>query len=189
MPFVAPSEQLAALGNEMRDLAKARPLVRALDRAVKGILKAEFATGAGPSGAWKPTVQGKQALLSRKLPTAFRSVVAGLGIEFVGRSNRDLLVAHQEGHVFPQRHVKALKQFLTFNRRGRLMRASRALTNDGRARKSYTQIFARAHQVGRRVLPQRQIVPEGSTLPGPWDQAIGQALSPALDQWAHKAAK
>src|SRR5512147_2482998 len=189
MPLEGDAGRIRKLRADIGQLARGTVLLRGIDREVKGQLKQEFATGAGPYGPWKNTVRGKQALQSKKLPQAFKSEIGPTGLRYSAKSKRDLLTAHQEGHEFPERQVAANKQFLTFNSKGRRIKDSRALNKRGEVKRGVYQIFARAHQVGKRVLPERKIVPEGTDVPPPWENAIERGATVAMQRWYERAEK
>lgn len=175
MPLQGPTVELRALAKKMQALGTpGSPLERRfLGRVREGfkpVVKDMYRTGTGPDGsAWAPTKKGKQALASRKMPgmVAVKRIPGGLLLAW----RRAWMVAHDEGHTFPARQVKAESAFLTFDKRGRLIKASRALykrgVKAGQARAGVYQTFARAHTIGRRVLPPRHQLPRGP-LPAPW---------------------
>ena len=192
MPFTGDSRKLDKLGERMRTLAdgKGAGLFPPINRALKAVLREEFTRSIDPSGrTWKPTVKGRPALVSRKLPNAFTFAARDGYLVGVGKSKRDLLSAHQEGHTFRARQVAALKQFLSFDKNGRLIRKQRALNRKGLAKRGVTQTFARAHTVSERVLPPRQIVPEGETIGRLWDGAIRLGFVEGMTRWFQGAAK
>lgn len=189
MPLNGDIVGVRALRADMVRLARGTDLLRGIDREVKGLLKEEFATGEGPYGPWQNTVRGRQALQSRKLPQAFKSEIGPSGLRYSAKSKRDLLTAHQEGHEFPARQRAANQQYLTFNSKGKLIKNSRALNKKGELKRGVHQTFAKAHTVGARVLPQRQIVPDGSDLPPPWEQAIERGAEGGVMRWYARAVK
>lgn len=189
MPMTGDVAGVRRLRADMAQLARGTDLLRGIDREVKGLLKEEFEKGEGPYGPWQDTVRGKQALQSRKLPTAFRSTIGTTGLRYSAKSKRDLLAAHQEGHIFPARKREANQQFLTFNKKGKLIKNSRALNKKGEVKSGVHQTFAKAHIVGERELPQRQIVPEGSDLPPPWEQAVERGAEGGMMRWYSRAVK
>jgi len=123
------------------------------------------------------------------LPQAFASTIGPSGLRYSAKSKRDLLEAHQEGHEFPARQRAANQQFLTFDKRGLLIKTSRALNKKGEVKRGVHQTFAKAHTVGARVLPQRQIVPEGSDLPPPWENAVERGAARGMQRWYERAVK
>jgi len=188
MALTGDFDGLRRLRADMGKLATGTDLLRGIDREVKGLLKEEFASGKGPYGSWRPTVRGRQALQSKKLPQAFKSEIGPTGLRYSAKSKRDLLTAHQEGHEFPARKRAANQQFLTF-KNGKLIKNSRALNKKGEVKRGVQQTFAKAHTVGKRVLPQRQIVPEGDTLPPPWENAVTRGAERGMQRWYERAAK
>jgi hypothetical protein len=189
VPLEGDKRQLGALAQSMRDLATGAPIARELEREVKSLLKEEFAAGVGPYGDWQETKRGKQALLSRKLPQAFKSEFQPNGLRFSAKTSRDLLVGHQEGHTFPARQVAANKQFLTF-KNGKLVKLSRALNKRGEVRRGVHQTFAREHTVGERVLPARPIVPRDSEgMPSTWQNACTRGAERGMQRWFEQAVK
>ncbi len=172
---------------------------------VNALLNDEFARSVAPDGStWQPTVRGRPALVSKKLPYAFSSRLDRGVLRFVGKTKRDLLTAHQEGHTFAARRAPAGGASRTetrkgrngiaytrtirpgamyFNGKGKLVKASRfAKIKKGRV------VFARAHTVGQRVLPARKIAPEGS-LPQRWVDGIERGLVVGMGIWAMRAQK
>lgn len=189
MPLTGDYDGVRRLRTDVAKLATGADLLRGIDREVKGLLRQEFASGSGPYGAWRPTVRGRQALQSKKLPQAFTSEIGPTGLRYSAKSKRDLLTAHQEGHEFPARSVAANKQFLTFNRGGKLIKSSRALNKKGEVKRGVYQRFAKAHTAGARVLPQRQVVPEGDELPPPWENAVTRGAEAGVQRWYDRASK
>lgn len=156
---------------------------------VKGLIVDEFTRGVGPDGnAWQKTRRGRTALVSNKLPGAFQGRIDRGVVRFIAKSTRDLLVAHQHGHVFPKRSVGEHKQYLSFNSKGKLVAQRRIFKKDGTVRRGASQRFAAAHTVRERVLAMRQIYPEG-TLPLRWEEAIARGLTGGLNRWAARAEK
>ena len=129
--------------------------------------------------------QGREALQSKKLPNAFRFVLAGGKIIGIGKSNRDLLTAHQEGHIFSARHRAANQQFLSFSRGGRLVSEKKLYSKAGKLKRGVFQRFAGAHTVGQRVLPQRKIVPDGQ-LTGIWLDAVTTGALAGFARWSER---
>lgn len=169
----------------------AAPILRGIKQQVGLLLKSEFATGTGPSGdKWKPTVRGRQPLQSRKLASAFDITADADSVRGVGKSKRDMLTAHQEGRVFKSRRVVENKQYLTFDKRGRLIRNSRALNRKGDVKRGVRQTFARAHTVGQRVLPARPIIPDrDGELPANWVAAVNAGAVQGMQWWSERAAR
>lgn len=156
------------------------------------LLKQEFATSTSATGdPFQETVRGKPALLSRSLPYAFDGRVDRDSLRFIGRVSRDWLDAVQDGHVFKARTVEANRQFLSFNRKGKLVREGRVLKKNGELRKGSHQTFAKAHTIGQRILPPRPMVPATSSgdLPPPWDSAVKAGLAVGFGRWADRALK
>lgn len=189
MPLRGDAAGVRRLRGSFEKLARGELLLRGIDREVNGLLKEEFATGQGPYGPWVNTVRGRQALQSRKLAQAFRSEIGPTGLRYSAKTKRDLLTAHQEGHEFPERQRAANQQYLTFNSKGKLIKNSRALNKKGELKRGVHQTFAKAHTVGARVLPQRQIVPEGSDIPPPWENAIERGAEVGMMRWYDQAVK
>lgn len=187
MSVEVPEGALRQLRSDLGQLARGTLILRGIDRAVKVLLKEEFATGEGPYGKWQPTVRGRQALESRKLATAFKSTIGPNGLRYSAKSKRDFLQAHQTGHEFPERQRAANQQFLTFNAKGRLTKNGRILNKKGEVKRGYYQIFARAHTVGMRVLPARPIIPEGAELPPKWEQTVERGATAAVEKWHERA--
>lgn len=192
MPLTGDVAKLGKLAGKMRTLAdgKGAGLFPPIKQAMKATLREEFARSIDPSGrTWKPTVKGRPALVSKKLPNAFDFAARDGYIVGVGVSKRDMLTAHQSGHTWRERQVGALKSFLTFDKNGRVIANRRALNRKGEVRRGVYQVFVREHKVGERVLPERQIIPEGSTLPRLWDGAIRLGFTEGFTQWFEGAAK
>jgi hypothetical protein len=186
MPVTGDFAKLDKLAGKMSALAdgKGAGLFPPINRGLKATLREEFTRSVDPSGrTWPLTVKGRPALVSRKLPNAFAFAARDGYIVGVGKSRRDMLSAHQEGHTFRARQVGALKAFLTFDKNGRLISKKRALNRKGAVRRGVIQTFAKAHTVGERVLPKRQIVPEGNTLPRLWDGAIRGGFVEGMTKW------
>lgn len=187
MPIKEPVNEVRRLRSSLARLARGTPILQGIDYEVKKLLKQEFATGEGPYGPWQKTARGRQALQSKRLPTAFKSTIGPSGLRYVAKSRRDFLEAHQQGHIFPARHREANKQFLTFNKFGRLIKNSKALNKKGKVRAGVFQTFARAHTVGKRVLPQRRIAPEGTDLPPSWEAALERGATYGMNRWYGRA--
>lgn len=194
MPFTGDFAGLRQLERSIEGMARpggpgVKLVLGAMRTAIKGLIKQEFATGIGPDGEWQATKRGRPALLSRQLPKTFVAHIKETGVRFASLVKRDWLLAHQLGHTFTVRHVAAEKQFLTFNRKGRLVRNSRALNKKGEVRRGVHQTFARAHAVGERVLPAREIYPADGGLTSKWGEAIAGAVTAALERWYEHATK
>lgn len=186
MGFTGDFAGISVWRRKMLDLANVngkaqQEIARAVAREVKGVLRQEFTDGEGPEGKWAPTVRGKPALESRKLPNAFTWRFDRGVLRFVGRVKRDWLTAHQEGHEFPARSVGENQRFLTF-KNGKLIKNRRALNRKGQAVRGVVQVFARAHTIGKRVLPARPIVPTGS-IPSKWATAINRGARLVMLEW------
>jgi len=180
--------QLRSLGE--RNAPEQQRLLEPVKQNLKGVLREEFSKSIDPAGKrWQLTVRGRPALLSRKLPFAFEFGARDGAVIGVGKSKRDLLEAHQEGMTFRARQVKAQQQFLTFDKNGKLIRKRRAINKKGEATRGTHQTFARAHTVGERVLPQRQIIPEGSELPPLWSKAVESGVIDAMQRWYERASE
>jgi hypothetical protein len=192
----SPEARLKRIREEFVSLARRggaaqKTLLRGMKQQVTLVLKNEFQTSTDPSGTgWKETAQGKPALRSKKLPTAFELELVDGALRGVGKSKRDLLQAHQDGHEFKARQVEANKQFLSFSRKGRLVTARRLFNKAGELRRGAYQIFARAHAVGKRVLPQRQIIPaRGGELPSRWGAAVRAGVAIGVSWWVERVSK
>lgn len=190
VPQSGDDAKLSALAKSFRDLRTPNTptqqrLLRPVMRELKGVLREEFTKGIDPSGTqWQQTVRGRAALVSRKLPYAFDLAVRDGVVVGVGKSKRDLLEAHQEGHTFQSRQVAAQQSFMTFDKNGKLIRNARALNKKGEARRGVFQRFAGAHTVGERVLPERQIIPnDGDQLPALWDRAVSDGITTGIEDW------
>lgn len=156
------------------------------------LLKHEFATSTSATGApFEKTVRGKPALVSKKLPQAFEATMAANSVKFVGRVSRDWLDVLETGHVFEERRVGEKQQYLSFNRRGRLVRESRLFNKAGELRRGVYQTFARAHTVKKRRLPPRPPLPgaESRDLPLPWDAAVKAGSAIGLGWWTEKVSR
>lgn len=186
MPLTTPTAKLRRLRSDVASLATPtgagqRGLLAGVRTSVKQLLVEEFATGTGPDGAaWQKTAKGEPALVSRKLPTAFTATIESGGVRFQGRV--DWLEAHQTGHVFARRQGGG--QTMIF-RKGKLVSRARA-ARGWSGPKSWTDVTARAHSIGQRVLPQRQIYPENGLTPR-WEDAIGRGLVGGMERWARRA--
>lgn len=157
--------------------------------AVKELLAEQFARGVGPSGEpYQETVRGQLALVSRKLAGAFSSRIDRGIARFTGKSKRDMLIAHQEGHTFPARQVAANQHYLSFNSKGKLVAERRIFRKDGTVRRGGYQRFAAAHTVHARELPQRQIYPEGG-MPPRWEERVQLGIAAAMQRLADRMAK
>lgn len=196
MPQSGDDAKLRALAKGFRDLRTPNTptqqrLLTPVMREIKGVLRGEFTKGVDPTGAtWQQTVNGHPALVSKKLPNAFDLAVRDGVVVGVGKSKRDLLDAHQEGRTFRARQVAAQQQFMTFDKNGRLIRNARALNRKGEARRGIRQTFARAHAIGERVLPQRQIIPDdGTQLPPMWEKAVETGIGTGMKDWHDRMAE
>jgi len=193
MPLTGDFAKLKKLQRNMHDLSKTggrsqAEVARGVGREVKGVIREQFASGSGPYGAWQQTVRGKPALLSKKLPNDYKATPVPGGV-VVMPSRAKWLIAHHEGHVFSARSVGAEQNFLTFNRAGRLIKASRALNKKtGAVRRGVFQIFAKAHNVGPRTLPARPIYPEGA-IPTKWAVAINAGAAQGMQRWYERSLK
>lgn len=174
MPMIVPEAGLRAVRAGLGKIAE--PIGTAIRRAGHEQLRKEFRESHDPHGqAWQKRRDGGPALVSKKLPTAFTSTRDGATVRFVGRvHNREWLDAHDQGHTFGPRKVDGRSVILRYNAKGRLVRAKRfAKLKRGRA------VFAKAHSIGKRVLPARPIIPRGA-LPAEWEKAIGLAVEAGL---------
>lgn len=195
MPLTGDDRKLGKLADDLRSLGQPNTpaqqgLLEPVKREIKTVLKTEFSSSVDPSGQpWQETVRRHPALVSKKLPYAFEFGARDGAIVGVGRSKRDLLDAHQYGHFFSARHVEALGQFLTFNRKGKLVSNGRVLNKKGEVKRGYYQTFAREHTIRDRELPVRQIIPEGDQLPPLWEGAVERGVTAGMQRWYEKAAK
>lgn len=173
MPMETPESGIKAVRAGLKVVAK--PIAGAIKKAGLELLREEFRESIDPFGsAWKSRVDGSAALVSKKLPNAFKAKVDGNAVRFVGRVKREWLDAQDQGHTFGPRKVDARSVVLRYNRKGRLVSAKRfAKLKKGRA------VFATAHTIGKRVLPARPIIPRAG-LSTKWDAAIGKAVEAAL---------
>lgn len=176
-----------ALRRAVRDLSQ--PDGRAVQDIAKGVkaevdevIREEFASGDGPDGPWQKTARGKAALVSRKLPNAFRARFDQGVLQYTAKVPRGWLLTQHEGHTFPARKVAALKHYLSFNSKGRLVAERRLFNKKGELRRGAIQRFAGAHTVGQRVLPPRPLYPTGS-LPSKWSNAIARGANVGLTRW------
>jgi hypothetical protein len=180
MPITGDFKKLKALEKKLADLAMpkgtaAMQVGKQVSREILKVVKDEFARGVAPSGApWQEKARGGQALESRKLPNAIRPYPDGLFILFSSRV--PWFGAHQTGHVFPARAAGG--QVLTFNKKGRLLKASRI----GR-QKFVFDVAAKAHEVRQRMLPARPIHPEPGEKPPAWVAAIARGADTVLQRW------
>lgn len=198
MPLTGDAAGLRRLRKHVASLASGEEgarVLRTLRSEVNTLLRDEFTKSTGPDGeTWQKTVRGRPALLSRKLPFAFQSRVDRGELRYSAKTKRDLLTAHNEGHVFPARHVGAAK--VVRDRKGRRLSANqfrrlldrRLSAKRPRRKRAYTVGQVRAHIVRQRVLPQRRIVP-GSELPTRWEAAFNAALLRAMASWADRAGR
>jgi hypothetical protein len=191
MPMEGRAEALSAIEKLIRDIGdpsgefQTRYVAKVV-ASVREILREEFATGEGPYGKWQPTASGKPALISKKLPQAFTGEPAPGGAVFYSRI--PWLRAHHTGHVFAARTVGENKQFLSFSKQGKLVAERKIFNRKGEVKKGAYQRFARAHAIGKRVLPARPIYPNpGRALPEKWARAIGKGAEEILRVWASKA--
>jgi hypothetical protein len=189
MPLTGNEAGVRQLRRDVEQLGKGEILLAGARTEVKSLLREQFDQGIGPDGTpLQETVRHRPALISRKLPNAFGSRIDQGALRFTAKSTRDLLEAHQEGHVFKARKVAAQKQFLTFDRRGRMIKNSRALNKKGEVKRGVHQTFGRAHTVGERVLPARPIAP-GPALPARYEQAIERGVTAGVMRWHDKASR
>jgi hypothetical protein len=166
MPFTGDPGQLGKVRGAFGRTEQA--IQTTVKRSGHQLLREQGAKGIDPAGRiHKLRKDGEPALVSKKLPTAFTSVWSGRSLRYVGRTGqREILRAHNDGHTWPARSVSARKTVLRYNSKGKLVRSARfARLKRGRA------VFAGAHTVGRRVLPQRRIAPDGA-LPPRWQRKI-----------------
>lgn len=189
MALTGDSKQLDNVRRAMLDLGTPlgrtqTDVARSVIREVRGVLRDQFAKGEGPSKTWIQTARGKPALISKKLPQDFVGKPVPSGVEFTSRI--PWLIAHHEGYVFGSRNVGASKQFLTFDKNGKLIKRKRALNKKGEARRGVFQTYAKAHTVGGRVLPARPIYPEGY-MPPRWLSRLTRGVSAAIDRWYQRA--
>lgn len=195
MPLTGDVARFGVIRNEMLSLARGdgaaqKKLLAGVKQQVTLLLKTEFSSSVDPSGTeWQRTVRGRPALVSKKLPQAFELELVDGAVRGVGKSKRDLLLAHQEGATFKARNVAAQKQYLTFDKRGRLIKSKRALNKQGEARRGVHQTFARAHTVGERELVARPIVPLGGPLPKNWDAAVRAGLLVGMQWWIERVSR
>jgi hypothetical protein len=195
MPFTSPTARLAAVQRDLRSLGDPngsgqRFVLSGIRRAIlRGPLREEFQTGIGPKGPWQPTARGKQALQSKKLAGAFTAELLAGAVQFEGVVRRNWLEAHQFGHSFPARKTSAQQQFLTFNRKGRLIKNGKALNKKGEIKRGVHQTFAKPHIVKAHVLPARPMVPTGTTLPAAWEAAASAGASEGLERWAKRVTR
>jgi hypothetical protein len=190
MPLTGDFMNIRQFENSLRDLARTgggsqREIGFQVIKQVRGVLKEEFASGEGPESEWQRTVRGQKALISKKLPQDFFGVIIPGGV-FIG-SRVPWLQAHQEGFTFPERQVAKETHYLTFNKKGRLIKKSRTLNKKGEVKRGVYQTFAKAHTVGGRELPARPIYPEGA-IPEKWAKAINEGAEIAMTKWYERAA-
>jgi hypothetical protein len=188
MPLDGDFNGLRKLERSIADLSKTggasqAQVARGVISEVRGLLREQFTSGIGPDGSpLTPTVRGRPALVSRKLPQAFTGSPIPGGAAMSLRV--EWLEAHQHGHTFPSR--QAAGQTMIF-RKGKLVSQARA-AKGWQGPKSWQDVRSRAHTVGQRVLPARAIVPEGA-LPPRWAQAVGQGATNGMQAWYERAAK
>lgn len=208
--------QLRALRRNLADLARPggkahTEIGRSVAKEVKGVLKTEFADGTAPDGStWTPTKGGKQALLSRKIPSSFVATVMNDDILFASRI--PWLNAHQTGHTWPARHAGGGQVF--FDANNKFISSERARKLSGKKTKAvesgadllnyyrnrrnketkerYAELVAKsrsfaAHVVTAHTLPQRLIYPDNSDVPAPWATAIERGVREPVMRWAGKA--
>src|SRR6185295_4702811 len=127
MPLTGDFVGLRRLAADVKKLASGEIVLNAAKAEVKGLLREQFQQGIGPDGApLQETKRGKAALVSRKLQNVFQGRIDHGALRFVGKSKRDMLTGHQEGVTFPARGVAANKQYLTYDKNGRLVKRTRA---------------------------------------------------------------
>jgi hypothetical protein len=189
MGLQAPSEKLQAIQRSMESLAQPdgaahKTILRGIKQQVQLVLKTQFQTSTDPSGqTYEPTVDGKPALASKKLPSLFQFQIEGGFVRGVAKSKRDMMTALHEGHIFASRQVAA-GQVNRFNAKGKLVSASRfEKLKRGKA------TFSKAHSIGQRVLPPRPIIPEGNELPPLWDSAVRAGVTVGMQWWADRMSK
>jgi len=193
MPLTGDFDRLKRIAREMASMARTdgagqKTLLRGVKQQVTLVLKEEFRTSTDPSGAhWKNTVRGQPAMQSKKLPQAFELELVDGAVKGVGKSKRDLLEALDQGHEFAARQVAANKQYLSFNRQGKLVKEGRLFNRAGQLRRGVQQVFARAHAIGKRILPPRPIIPGGGgTLPARWDAAVRAGIAVGMNWFAER---
>jgi hypothetical protein len=195
MGIDAPIAKLQSIQRSMESLsspngAANKTILRGIKQQVIILLKNQFSTSTGPDGqGWDPTKRGDPALSSNKMIGMFALEIGEGSVTGIGSSKRDLLTAHQEGHVFPARKVAAQKQFLTFGKRGQIVKTGRILNKKGGVKKGYYQRYAAAHVVSSRVLPARPMIPTGSELPPTWSAAVKAGVSVGMQWWAEKMSR
>lgn len=159
--------------------APQRAIAAEVGRAVRGVLKQQFSTGTSPTGQpWQPKVNGKPALISKKLPGDFTTSPVAKGVFTTSRI--PWLRAHHEGHVFPPRQ-SAGGHSLWFDQNNRVIKMGR-LTKRALRMTFVRESVVRAHLVGRRVLPARPIYPEGA-MPAPWAAALNRGIDAGMLKW------
>lgn len=158
--------QQTMLALARRDSSAQRTVLKPVTTRVRDQVQHQLTTGVGPDGrAQRRTKTGRTALVSRKIARTFKAIVVPLGVRVT--SIISWLRAHHEGHVFPAR--KGRRNLLSYDRRGRLLSRARA-----RRARFVFEVRARAHTVGRRVLPPTPIFPTGGALPAPWAKAVNE---------------
>jgi hypothetical protein len=188
MPLDGPFEQLRRLRRNVVELANAggrpqRDLATAVSREIKGVIREQFTRGEGPDGPHPRRVDGKPALVSKKLPGDFEARVLPGGVLWVRPSRAPWLRAHHEGHVFPPR--RAGGQVLTFDKNGRLLRQSRI-----KKQRFVFDRVARAHAIRARVLKRRPIYPDPNRpFPSKWAVRINAASSMVMARWHRNATR
>src|SRR5690349_19485394 len=188
MALTGDFNEVSAVRASMRELGLTsgraqRDIAKEVAKEVRGLLRAEFASGEGTEGAWARTVRGKQALQSKRLAGGdFQDTAIPGGVEFV--SKIDWLQAHQEGHTWAAREAGGQSLFL--NEKGRVLRLGK-LSKRGLRVKFVEEKVARQHTVGERELPARPIIPEGSDMPAAWSDAISRGAEAGVKRWYDRA--
>lgn len=144
----------------------------------RALMRAEFASSTDPSGdPWVETTRGVAALASKNLQNVVGGVVVG-DDEAAFSSGVDWLGAHNAGHEFPARTGGGQSTF--FDRAGRKIKMG-ALSKRALKMKFIEERVAAHHRVGARVLPRRQIRPDGGApLPPAWAEMVRQAAAGAM---------
>lgn len=181
--IVGDVERMATLRREFFDLANRKgvafsEMTGQIKKAVRGLLKYQFAWGIDPAGtSLKARKDGAPALISKKLPSLIKAIAKPGEVTF-GAKWRGF-EAHNFGHVFPSRNVaggeKVARRFQrTRDERGRLKKGGEWVDRPW---------SSGAHVVGQRILPRRQILPDDGTMPPRWDSRIREAVEVAMVQW------
>jgi hypothetical protein len=192
VPVTGDLAKAKALARNLRDLADPKgraqqEISREIVREVRGLLREQFAAGVGPYGMWPLTVRGKPALVSRKLPQDFRGEPVPGGVRFWWGGRARWIRAHHEGHVFPARQAGG--QSLFFNEKGQLLRLGK-LTVRGLRTKFVMERVARAHTVGQRVLPKREIYPDRGVGSSPtWAAHVNHGARLGMQRWRERATR